>query len=61
MNEKEVVRLLKEKQGDRTQTQLAKDLKVTPAFINDVLNGRRRPSDLILKYLGLEKTIVRVR
>ena len=51
----EVLGLLRDKQGNRTQTEFAVEIGVTNQYLSDVLNGRRGPTGpAILRYLGLE-------
>ena len=49
-----VIWLLKARQGDRSQGELAADIGVSRPFVHDVLNGKRPPGPQILRYLGLE-------
>lgn len=42
-----------------TQAQLAKKLKVSRAYVNDLYHGRRRISDKLLKRLGYERVIIK--
>lgn len=61
MKESTVVELLKKKQGARTQSDLARDLGMTPQYVSEVLKGQKPPSDRILEYLGLKREIVRAK
>jgi len=61
MTNKDVIELFKRKQGSRTQTDIARELEVTPQYINDVLKGDKPPSDKILVWLGLERRIVKAK
>lgn len=40
------------------QKQFALTHKLTPAYVHDVLHGRRAPADRILKALGLERVTI---
>ena len=40
------------------QLSLAAAIGVSPAYLNDVLHGRREPQGKILEYLGLERVVV---
>jgi transcriptional regulator with XRE-family HTH domain len=40
-----------------TQKELANKLQVTPAYLNDVLNGRREPNKEFLAQLHLKKVV----
>ncbi len=61
MQNDDVVQLLKKKQGERTQKEMAEDIGVSPQYIHDVLTGARTPSDKILDYLGLKREIVKAK
>lgn len=50
----EVTALLIERQGSRTQKDLAEEMGVSAQYLSDVLSGRRGPGQSILAYLGLE-------
>jgi hypothetical protein len=41
-----------------TQTALAYQLGIHPAYLNDVLNGRRDPGPAILEPLGYERVVI---
>lgn len=55
MNEQQIVDLLKQKQSDGTQAQLAREIGITPQYLHDVFHGRRAPGPKILEYLRIEK------
>ena len=56
----EVLELLRQKQGNRTQTELAADMGVTNQYLSDILNRRRGAAGpAVLRYLGLEVGYVR--
>ena len=61
MEESTVIELLKRKQGDRSQSDLARELGMTPQYVSEVLKGQKPPSDRILEYLGLKREIVRAK
>lgn len=43
---------------NKTQRQLAKELNISPAYLNDILHGRRNVSSpKILKKFGLKKRL----
>ena len=50
----EVYAVLKNRQGDGTQKDLADSLRVSPQYLHDVLQGRRLPGKKILGPMGLE-------
>ncbi len=53
--EKQVIEMLRTKQAGRTQKELAEEIECSEAYLSDILNGRRDPSERILKYLGLNE------
>jgi hypothetical protein len=40
------------------QNKFARAHKFTPAYVHDVLHGRRAPADRILAALGLERVVI---
>ena len=44
-----------------SQKALAEALGVTPAFLSDVLHGKREPGPTMLRALGLRRVVVYVR
>jgi transcriptional regulator with XRE-family HTH domain len=44
-----------------TQKDLAGQIGITPQFLHDILNRRRRPAKAVLAYLGLEQRVSYVR
>lgn len=55
MTEDQIIKLIKDKKGDGSQSDLARAMGITPQYLHDVLNGRRAPGPKILEYLGIEK------
>jgi transcriptional regulator with XRE-family HTH domain len=53
--------LAKEARRLGSQKELAKAIGVTPAFVCDIINGRREPSGKPLAYLGLVRRVIYVR
>lgn len=53
----QVISMLVARQGNRTQRDLAKELKISQAYLCDVINGRREPGYQILLPLGLRKIL----
>lgn len=41
----------------RTQAAVARELGISPAYLCDILAGRREPGPSVLKALGLERKI----
>lgn len=58
MDERLILSLLRQKQGEMSQSDLAKQIGVSAAYLSDVYRGNRRPADKILKFLGITKTVV---
>ena len=58
MNHSTVLRLIKQRCKDTTQAAVAKSLDVSPAYLSDVLAGRREPGPKLLRALGLERRTV---
>jgi hypothetical protein len=54
----QIIALLKKKQGDGTQRDLAKELGVSQQYLNDVYLHRREPGESILKGLGVVRRVV---
>ena len=63
MTDQEVIQILKWKIGEGygAQSEVARELEVSPQYLSDVLKGDKPVSDRILKWLGLERTIVRAK
>jgi transcriptional regulator with XRE-family HTH domain len=58
MNEDAVIKRLREKVKELgTQDALAGAIGVTPMYISLVIRGKRPPSQKILDYLGLERSV----
>ena len=55
---RDVLRILRRRQGKRTQKELAREIGISPAYLSDVLAERRNVSERILKYVGLVMTFV---
>jgi transcriptional regulator with XRE-family HTH domain len=58
LTEQDVVNIMRKRQGDRTQAELAEDLGITPQHLSDIFLGRRTPGPIILEKLGLEKEVL---
>lgn len=57
-SEDHVREILKKRAAAASQTQLAIDLGVSLAFVNDAIHGRRNLSDKLANALGYEKVTV---
>jgi transcriptional regulator with XRE-family HTH domain len=52
----ELVALLNEKKGEKTVTEFAEELKISPPMLSNILCGHRRADGpRVLKFLGLKK------
>lgn len=62
MNENSILEMLKQRQGNRTRSELAREIGISPQYLHDVFNGRRGPGPKILAFLNIERreTYVRV-
>jgi transcriptional regulator with XRE-family HTH domain len=52
-NRDQVIGLLRERQGGRLASDLAREIGVTKSYISDLFADRRNPGPKILHYLGL--------
>jgi transcriptional regulator with XRE-family HTH domain len=58
----DVIRILERRvEQAGSQKQAADELGISTQYLNDLLRGRRQPSDNVLEKLGLEWRIARVR
>jgi len=53
----EPVVMLRQRQGKRSQRELAREMGISAAYLTDLYKGRRAPGDKVLSYLGLEKVV----
>ena len=52
----ELIGLLNEKKGERTVTEFAEELRISPPMLSNILCGHRRADGpRVLRYLGLKK------
>lgn len=51
----EVIDILKQKQGTRSDSQFAVELGISKAYLCDLYKGRRTPGEKILERIGLVK------
>lgn len=54
----EIIKMLRKQQGDRTQTELAKELGISKQFLADVFSGHRAPGEKLLSALGLTQRMI---
>ena len=52
--EEEVRQMLRERQGERTQGELAKEIGLPQSNVSRIISGREKPCPTVLRYLGLE-------
>ena len=50
--------LLKERQGDRTQKELAEELGISPQYLGDLLQGKRMPGKALRSKIVIEKRVI---
>jgi transcriptional regulator with XRE-family HTH domain len=55
LTREQVLKLLKERQGERSLRQFAIDIGISAAYLSDVYLGKRSVGKKILKHLGLER------
>jgi transcriptional regulator with XRE-family HTH domain len=58
LTREKLVDLLKKKQGDRSASDLANELGVTPSYLSEIFSGKRNPGPKVLEQLGLTAEIV---
>jgi transcriptional regulator with XRE-family HTH domain len=51
------VKILEKRRDGRTLADFAKELKVSPGYLRDILHGHREPGPKILEALGLERVV----
>jgi transcriptional regulator with XRE-family HTH domain len=49
--------LLRKKQGDRTQRELADELGISPQHLSELLGGSRMPGKALRRKIGIEKRV----
>jgi hypothetical protein len=57
MTKDAVVRMLKQKQGNRSLRAFANEVGVTAAYINDIYQGRREPGPAVQRYLRVRRQV----
>ncbi len=57
MDDEDVWYMIVKKLNDKTQKEVAEELGVSPAYLNDYLHFRREPGPKLLEALGLRKVI----
>lgn len=57
MDDEDVWYMIVKKLNDKTQKEVAEELGVSPAYLNDYLRFRRGPGPKLLEALGLRKVI----
>lgn len=56
LNNEQVVKKIREKQGEMTLREYALSLDVSAAYLSDIYLGKRQPGPKILKHFSLTKT-----
>ena len=54
----QIPELLRKRQGERTQRELAEELGISPQHLGDLLQGNRMPGKALRKRIGIEKRVV---
>lgn len=54
----QIPELLRKKQGERSQKELAEELGISPQHLGDLLYGKRMPGKALRKKMGIEKRVV---
>lgn len=54
----QIPELLRKRQGERTQKDLAEELGISPQHLGDLMRGNRMPGKSLRKKIGIEKRIV---
>ncbi len=57
MSPAQLLHSLRERAQQTSQLKLARELGVSPTYLNDVLKGRREPGEKILAGLGLRRSV----
>jgi transcriptional regulator with XRE-family HTH domain len=57
MTADDVRQIIRERLEGGTQVALARKLKITPAYLSDILSGARDPGRRVLRALGLGRTV----
>ena len=61
LKDEDIINLIKSRiTYDYRQKELAKDMKISTAYMSDLLSGKRGFADKVLKFLGYEKVYRRV-
>jgi transcriptional regulator with XRE-family HTH domain len=55
----DVLKMLRYRQGEKTQREFAAEIEITQQHLSDVLAGNRGPGTKILAYLGLEPGFIK--
>lgn len=58
LREADLISLLKKKQGERTASEFAREIGISPSYLSDIYLGRRAPGPSVLEFMGVEKTYV---
>lgn len=58
MDSNDVLRIIRKRQGQRSLRALATEVGVSPAYLSDVMLGRRPLGPRLLDHFGLERVTV---
>lgn len=56
----EIPDLLRKRQGDKSQKELADELGISPQHLGDMLKGNRMPGKALRRRIGIEKRVTYV-
>lgn len=57
MTKDAVIKLLKQRQGERSLREFARDIGVTAAYLSDIYQSRREPGPAIQRYLRIRREV----
>lgn len=58
LTREDVIKLMRKKQGQRTDAEFARELGISAPYLFEIFRGTRDPGDKVLEALGLQKETV---
>lgn len=58
LTQSQVIELLRKRQGGRPAARLAQELKISAAYLSEILNGTREPGPSVLDKIGLHRIVL---
>ena len=58
MNRKQLIDLMRKRQGKRTAREFAEELGISSQYISDIYSGKRAPGRAVLDKLQLERNVI---